>query len=117
MVLLIPVNSYITSKIRIITHRLMKHKDKRIKLINEILSGIKVLKLYAWESSFDAQVTKHRNDEIKELTLRAILEGAMVYVFNSAPFLVCPAHLVSKVFNFLVLWLGGYLQLYHIHLG
>lgn len=30
----------------------MKFKDSRLKLMNEILNGIKVLKLYAWESSF-----------------------------------------------------------------
>ena len=35
----------------------MKLKDKRIKMMNEILGGIKVLKLYAWEPSFINQVT------------------------------------------------------------
>ena len=91
MLILIPVNNYITNKMRYITQRLMKHKDKRIKLINEILSGIKVLKLYAWESSFDAQVTKHRTEEINELTIRSYFEAAMVYIFNFAPVLVCSA--------------------------
>lgn len=30
----------------------MKSKDNRIKLMNEMLNGIKVLKLYAWELAF-----------------------------------------------------------------
>ena len=30
----------------------MKHKDERIKMMNEILNGIKLLKMYAWEMSF-----------------------------------------------------------------
>jgi len=30
----------------------MEYKDKRIKLMNEVLNGIKVLKMYAWEMSF-----------------------------------------------------------------
>ena len=30
----------------------MNYKDDRIKLMNEILNGIKVLKMYAWEMSF-----------------------------------------------------------------
>ena len=30
----------------------MELKDERIKLMNEILNGIKVLKMYAWEMSF-----------------------------------------------------------------
>jgi ATP-binding cassette subfamily C (CFTR/MRP) protein 1 len=89
MLFLIPINGYITGKMRFITNRLMLHKDKRIKLMNEILSGIKVLKLYAWEKSFDDQVMEKRNHEVKQLTTRAYFQGAMVYIFNSAPFLVC----------------------------
>ncbi len=34
----------------------MKYKDDRIKLMSEILNGIKVLKLYAWEPSFEKMV-------------------------------------------------------------
>ena len=30
----------------------MIQKDKRIKKLNEILSGIKVIKMYAWEIPF-----------------------------------------------------------------
>ena len=33
-----------------------KNKDQRVKMINEILGGIKVLKLYGWEPSFVKQV-------------------------------------------------------------
>jgi len=31
----------------------MEYKDKRIKLMNEVLNGIKVLKMHAWEMSFE----------------------------------------------------------------
>jgi ATP-binding cassette subfamily C (CFTR/MRP) protein 1 len=89
MIFLIPINGYITGKMRFITSRLMSHKDKRIKLMNEILNGIKVLKLYAWEKSFDDQVMQKRNHEVKQLTTRAYFQGVMVYIFNSASFLVC----------------------------
>ncbi len=34
----------------------MLNKDKRIKLMSEILNGIKVLKLYGWERSFIDQI-------------------------------------------------------------
>jgi len=34
----------------------MKHKDERVKLLNEILNGIKVLKMYAWELSFRVSI-------------------------------------------------------------
>jgi len=43
MILLIPLNAYFGRKIRLIHNKVMKFKDKRIKLMNEILNGIKVL--------------------------------------------------------------------------
>ena len=38
----------------------MASKDIRAKLMNEILSGIKVIKLYGWEASFMDQVLNIR---------------------------------------------------------
>ena len=52
-----PLNGYLASLMRKFQLKQMKLKDKRIKMMNEILGGIKVLKLYAWEPSFINQVT------------------------------------------------------------
>lgn len=40
----------------------MKYKDERIKVINEILNGIKVLKMYAWEMSFKVYATLFKGE-------------------------------------------------------
>lgn len=42
MVILIPVNGFIANKTKILQISQMKSKDKRVKLMNEILNGIKV---------------------------------------------------------------------------
>lgn len=39
-------------------------KDERIKLTNEIFSGVKIIKLYAWEKSFEAKVKRVRDKEM-----------------------------------------------------
>ena len=44
MIILIPVNSVIANKVKTLQIRQMKNKDERVKLMNEILSGIKVRK-------------------------------------------------------------------------
>lgn len=67
---------------------LMKDKDGRTKLMNEILNGIKVLKLYAWESSFIKEVMKIRSKELKSLRAQAYLNGAITFAFSSVPYLV-----------------------------
>lgn len=42
----------------------MKNKDGRIRMMNEILNGMKILKLYAWEPSFEQQVLNIREKEV-----------------------------------------------------
>ena len=56
MILMIPLNGVVATKMKKYQISQMKDKDKRCKLMDEILNGIKVLKLYAWERSFQGQV-------------------------------------------------------------
>lgn len=45
MIILIPVNALIASRAKTLQIKQMKNKDERVKLMNEILSGIKVSSL------------------------------------------------------------------------
>lgn len=88
MIVLIPVNGVIANKVKTLQIRQMKNKDERVKLMNEILSGIKVLKLYAWEPSFEDQVLKIREKELKVLKEAAYLNAGTSFIWSCAPFLV-----------------------------
>lgn len=88
MIILIPVNGYIANKVKTLQIKQMKNKDERVKLMNEVLSGIKVLKLYAWEPSFEAQILKIRNKEIKVLKQAAYMNAGTSFIWSCAPFLV-----------------------------
>ena len=63
-------------------------KDSRIKLMNEILPGIKVLKLYAWELPFMDRVNAVRAGEITILKYLAKLWALTNFTFACSPFLV-----------------------------
>lgn len=88
MIILIPVNGVIANKVKGLQIRQMKNKDERVKLMNEILGGIKVLKLYAWEPSFEDQVLEIREREIKVLKEAAYLNAGTSFIWSCAPFLV-----------------------------
>ncbi|XP_068141679.1 multidrug resistance-associated protein 1 isoform X2 [Drosophila tropicalis] len=88
MIILIPVNGVIASRIKTYQIRQMKYKDERVKLMNEVLSGIKVLKLYAWEPSFEKQVLDIRDKEIATLKSTAYLNASTSFLWSCAPFLV-----------------------------
>uniref|UniRef100_A0A8B9G5I3 Canalicular multispecific organic anion transporter 1 n=1 Tax=Amazona collaria TaxID=241587 RepID=A0A8B9G5I3_9PSIT len=88
MVLLIPINWFLVAKSRTIQVRNMKNKDERMKIMSEILNGIKILKLFAWEPSFEKRVNEIRAHELKNLLNFSYLQSVSVFVFTCAPFLV-----------------------------
>lgn len=88
MIILIPVNGLIANKVKTLQIRQMKSKDERVKLMNEVLNGIKVLKLYAWEPSFEQQILKIRIKEIQVLKEAAYLNAGTSFIWSCAPFLV-----------------------------
>ncbi|CAH1274299.1 ABCC1 [Branchiostoma lanceolatum] len=88
MVLLIPINAVMANKTKQLQVKQMKQKDARIKLMNEVLNGIKVLKLYAWELSFKEKIEKIRSKELQILRNTAFLNAGASFTWVCAPFLV-----------------------------
>ncbi|XP_056263511.1 multidrug resistance-associated protein 1 isoform X3 [Pseudoliparis swirei] len=88
MVLMVPINAVIAMKTKTYQVAQMKSKDNRIKLMNEILNGIKVLKLYAWELAFKDKVSKIRESELRVLKKTAYLGAMSSFTWICAPFLV-----------------------------
>ncbi|XP_034083351.1 canalicular multispecific organic anion transporter 2 isoform X2 [Gymnodraco acuticeps] len=88
MIMLIPLNAVIAMRTRAYQVEQMQYKDARIKLMNEILNGIKVLKLYAWENSFKEKVLDIRQKELNVLRKTAYLGALSTMAWTSAPFLV-----------------------------
>jgi hypothetical protein len=63
-------------------------KDTRTKLLNEILNGIKVIKLYAWEGAFEKSVSQVRDKEVVTIKKAAYLLGGSAISFTGAPIIV-----------------------------
>lgn len=47
--------------------KISEKSDNRIKCINEIISGMQVIKMFTWEKPFEQFVDKHRNAEISNI--------------------------------------------------
>eukprot|EP00075_Anas_platyrhynchos_P027019 XP_027316272.1 LOW QUALITY PROTEIN: canalicular multispecific organic anion transporter 1 [Anas platyrhynchos] len=88
MVLLIPINGFLVAKAKGIQVRNMKNKDERMKIMGEVLNGIKILKLFAWEPSFEKRINEIRARELKDLLNFTYLQSVSIFVFTCAPFLV-----------------------------
>ena len=66
----------------------MTIKDKRLRIISEIISGIKVLKLWTWEPPFMEQVLDKRAEETKVMKKMAGLNAMVSFLWNIIPFIV-----------------------------
>ncbi|XP_054264333.1 ATP-binding cassette sub-family C member 3-like [Macrosteles quadrilineatus] len=88
MVILVPINIAIANRVKSFQMKQMKYKDDRVKLMNEVLSGVKVLKLYAWEPSFEQQICKIREKEVSMLRKAALLNASISFLWSCSPFLV-----------------------------
>lgn len=89
MLLLIPLNTIIVRYIRRMNKTQMKLKDNRSRIINEILSSIKSIKLYAWEVPMLSKLFESRNDkELKNLKKIRLVAQFANLIWNIIPFLV-----------------------------
>ena len=96
MLALMPINGFVAARLRLLQQSLMKVKDKRIKLMNEILGGIRVWKMYAWEQSFNEKIMELRNSEISKLISMAFYRGFIIFSFSSAQTLVSGSQRVKN---------------------
>ncbi|GAB1601926.1 multidrug resistance-associated protein 1-like [Argonauta hians] len=99
LLLTIPLNGVIGKKMTNYRNDQMLVKDQRIKLINEILNGIKVLKLYAWETSFMKKINEIREKEMKILRTSAYLQAVGMFTWTSIPYLVTVATFVAYILS------------------
>lgn len=74
MVVLLPIQNHLAEAIGTVRRSMVKDTDERVKLTNELLQAIRVIKLYAWEKAIEERVTEVREVETK--TLREYLNSA-----------------------------------------
>uniref|UniRef100_A0A452UFW3 Multidrug resistance-associated protein 1-like n=1 Tax=Ursus maritimus TaxID=29073 RepID=A0A452UFW3_URSMA len=83
LVFVIPINALVATR-----KSQTKNKDKQIKLLNEILHGIKILKLYAWEPSYKKKIIEIREQELEVQKLSGYLAVFSMLTLTCIPFLV-----------------------------
>uniref|UniRef100_H2TWK6 ABC-type glutathione-S-conjugate transporter n=1 Tax=Takifugu rubripes TaxID=31033 RepID=H2TWK6_TAKRU len=82
VIFIFPLNGFIAKKRSKLQETQMKFMDGRIRLMNEILNGIKILKFYAWEKAFLEQVLGHREKELRALKKSQILYSISILTFT-----------------------------------
>eukprot|EP00884_Botryococcus_braunii_P017606 jgi/Botrbrau1/4529/Bobra.60_2s0019.2 len=79
---LIPLSTVVANRLAATRKELMQHTDRRVKLCSEVMSGIKAIKLYAWEKPYQQRIQEIRDGELVQVKRMAVIS-----IFNSIIFL------------------------------
>ena len=89
MLVMIPINGFIARFMKKLQLSQMKYKDSRARLMTEILSNMKSIKLYAWGSAFMDKLSHVRNDlELNNLRKIGAAQSFATFTWSSTPFFV-----------------------------
>uniref|UniRef100_A0A0N4ZYB8 Multidrug resistance-associated protein 1 n=1 Tax=Parastrongyloides trichosuri TaxID=131310 RepID=A0A0N4ZYB8_PARTI len=82
------LNYYLSVTIRKYQIAQMKYKDERVKMCNEVLNGMKVVKLYAWEIPMSEMIESIRKKELECIRKASIIRSFIDTFNQSSSFLV-----------------------------
>lgn len=89
MIIMIPLNSFLSQRINVLYEAQMKFKDNRTRVTSEMLSSIKSIKLYAIEEAILEKLNHVRNVlELGNFKKIGVVTAFMSFSWNSVPFLV-----------------------------
>lgn len=99
VILFLPFNAWAAATLEKIQAVQMREKDERVKSMNEILNGIKVIKLYAWELAFNELVSGLRAKEVRHLRKVQYLQAGYTLMWTVTPLLVALATFATYVIS------------------
>ncbi|QRW14685.1 ABC transporter transmembrane region [Ceratobasidium sp. AG-Ba] len=100
-VIMSPLQGKVTKRLFLLRKRSMVWTDKRIKALQEILGGMRIIKLFAWELPFMERIGEYRRTEMSYLRSRLTLRS-----FNNAFAFSLPT--LATVLSFVIYSASGH---------
>ncbi|XP_035867120.1 multidrug resistance-associated protein 4 [Phyllostomus discolor] len=98
LIILLPLQSCFGKLFSSLRSKTAAFTDARIRTMNEVITGIRIIKMYAWEKSFADLITNLRRKEISKILRSSYLRG-----MNLASFFVASKVIVFMTFTVYVL--------------
>ncbi|XP_069323195.1 ATP-binding cassette sub-family C member 4 isoform X2 [Eulemur rufifrons] len=88
LIILLPLQSCIGKLFSSLRSKTAAFTDIRIRTMNEVITGIRIIKMYAWEKSFADLITDLRRKEISKVLRSSYLRGMNLASFFSSSKLI-----------------------------
>lgn len=87
MAIIIPLNSFVSRKLKQLRKKQMRYKDARTRLTTEIITNVKSLKLYGWENALMDRLDKVRNgQQLENLKVLVHVGNVITFIWAQVPF-------------------------------
>jgi len=97
MGVMVPISAAVARQVKALQKKLMKIKDVRIKVTNEVFSGISIIKMYAWEKSYKGKIEDLRKDELHQLRSYLLINCVSRVLWTIVPVLVTLATFATYI--------------------
>ena len=98
IILAMPLTGAVAKRLKKIQNAVSNLRDERVKVVNEVLGGMKVIKLQAWESKFNKHINELRDKELAELKKYTITQAMSGALLTSVPLFVSISTFATYVF-------------------
>ncbi|XP_047432400.1 ATP-binding cassette sub-family C member 4-like [Mugil cephalus] len=89
LTLMLPLQTWFGKLFGLFRGKTVVLTDGRLRIMNEVVSGIRIIKMYAWEKPFSALVTEVRRKEISQVLKSSYLRGLnMASFFASSKIII-----------------------------
>ncbi|KAG2220577.1 hypothetical protein INT45_008758 [Circinella minor] len=83
-----PITFFVSKRFETLQKDLMTATDKRLKIVNEMLNAIRIIKFFAWEKEFRSRVLQSREKELKAIRARLFMFMHMMNAWFLIPVLI-----------------------------
>ncbi|XP_054625875.1 ATP-binding cassette sub-family C member 12 isoform X3 [Dunckerocampus dactyliophorus] len=81
----IPVQFVLAKMINRFRHKAILMTDSRVRTMNEVLNSVKLIKMYAWEDSFEKNIAEMREREKKHLRMASYIQNTNTSITSIIP--------------------------------
>eukprot|EP01118_Nematostelium_gracile_P016057 TRINITY_DN656_c0_g1_i1.p1 TRINITY_DN656_c0_g1~~TRINITY_DN656_c0_g1_i1.p1 ORF type:complete len:1510 (-),score=442.59 TRINITY_DN656_c0_g1_i1:26-4555(-) len=91
IVIIVPLTGAIGMKFKKLRFEIQRFADKRLKFTNELLSGIRIVKFYAWEDAFLKNIRALRISELEEVKSLGVFRSILILITGNTTTIIIGA--------------------------
>lgn len=82
LIIAMPIAAALGNRFGAFRLNIQKNGDKRLKLTNELLQGIRIVKYYAWENAFRDNIESNRDTELISVRGLSLSRAGLIFIMR-----------------------------------